>query len=389
MKFYQSTTFFLSAVFSLITPTVCQNDESAAVYISSLRSSSGNLTFALSVADPTVSQDVYFHISVPSSYSYIGIGTGTVMQDSLIFVMYSNATGDGITLSPRIATGNKEPVLASSLDVEILPGSNTSNGLMTVNARSYPWNYALGPNTAQYVKIKSNSLSANLEMHPEYGLFTMDMTRTTGGAGGIPTLLANSIGSNATRPHVSTPNYRTIIHAVLATLPLVFLLPTGVVFLRFFPGSVRWHWVSQTISAVMSVLGIAVGIFLSTLFNKSKSFGSGHQIIGYIICAGILTQWFLGFWHHRLYKQKQRPTPYAFVHRNLGHFIFIFAIVNGGIGLTWSQAASPVIIGYSVAAGVVAIIHFSLVAWKRWERRKIAASEPKPHETSPDVETIQ
>jgi hypothetical protein len=95
MKFYQSTTFFLSAVFSLITPTVCQNDESAAVYISSLRSSSGNLTFALSVADPTVSQDVYFHISVPSSYSYIGIGTGTVMQDSLIFVMYSNATGDG------------------------------------------------------------------------------------------------------------------------------------------------------------------------------------------------------------------------------------------------------------------------------------------------------
>lgn len=94
MKF-RSTIFFLSAVFSLFTLTVCQNDEAAAVYISSLSSSSGNLTFALSVADPTVSQDVYFHISGPSSYSYIGIGTGTVMQDSLIFVIYSNATGDG------------------------------------------------------------------------------------------------------------------------------------------------------------------------------------------------------------------------------------------------------------------------------------------------------
>lgn len=95
MKFRQNAALFLIAVFSLFTSTVCQNDESAAVYISTLRSSSRNLTFALSVADPTVSQDMYFHISGPSSYSYMGIGTGTVMQDSLIFVIYPNATGDG------------------------------------------------------------------------------------------------------------------------------------------------------------------------------------------------------------------------------------------------------------------------------------------------------
>uniref|UniRef100_A0A093V8B5 Cytochrome b561 domain-containing protein n=1 Tax=Talaromyces marneffei PM1 TaxID=1077442 RepID=A0A093V8B5_TALMA len=326
-------------------------------------------------------------------YSYIGIGTGTVMQGSLIFVMYSNATGDGITLSPRIATGNKEPVLVPSLDVEILPGSNTSDGLMTVNARckncyswnggalnlsdtAYPWNYALGPNTAQSVKLKSNSLSANLEMHVEYGLFTLDMTRATatGGVAALPTSFTNPIGSVATRPRVLTPNYRTILHAVLATIPLVFFLPTGVIFLRFFPGSVRWHWVSQTLSSVVSILGSAVGIFLSTLFNKASSFGSTHQILGYVIVAGVLVQWFLGYWHHRIYKKEQRTTNYAFVHRNLG--------------LTWSQAGSPVIIGYSVAVGVVAIAHFSLVAWKRWEKQKVNASEPKPQQNSLDVDTI-
>lgn len=95
MKIYQSTNFFLFTVIPLFTSTVCQNDGSAAVYISSLKTSPGNLTFALNVADPAVSEDVYFHISGPSSYSYIGIGTGTVMQDSLIFVMYPNSTGDG------------------------------------------------------------------------------------------------------------------------------------------------------------------------------------------------------------------------------------------------------------------------------------------------------
>jgi hypothetical protein len=95
MKLHQSTIPFLSAVFSLFISTLCQNHDSAAVFISSLSSSSEHITFALSASDPTVSQDVFFHISGPSSYSYIGIGTGTVMQGSIIFVMYSNATGDG------------------------------------------------------------------------------------------------------------------------------------------------------------------------------------------------------------------------------------------------------------------------------------------------------
>jgi hypothetical protein len=45
-----------------------------------------------------------------------------------------------------------------------------SSGAVNLSDTAYPWNYALGPNTAQYVKIKSNSLSANLEMHPEYGM---------------------------------------------------------------------------------------------------------------------------------------------------------------------------------------------------------------------------
>lgn len=95
MRFRQSTITFLSTVSSLFSSTLGQNDESAVVYITSLRTSSGNLTFALNIADPTVSQDMYFHISGPSSYSYIGIETGTVMQDSLMFLLYSNATGDG------------------------------------------------------------------------------------------------------------------------------------------------------------------------------------------------------------------------------------------------------------------------------------------------------
>lgn len=207
------------------------------------------------------------------------------------------------------------------------------------------------------------------------------MTEATGGTGALPTSFSSSVGSSPSGSPILSSNYRSIIHAILALVPLVLLLPSGVFLLRFFPGSVRWHWVSETLSAAISLLGSAVGIFLSTIFNKSKSFSSGHQIFGYIICATVIIQWFLGFWHHRIYKKKQTTTKFALVHRNLGHVVFVFAIANGGIGLAWSQTASPVMIGYSVAVGVVGIVHFSLVIWKRWEQHKLkrmSGEEPKP-----------
>lgn len=51
------------------------------------------------------------------------------------------------------------------------------SGALNLSDMEYPWNYALGPNTAQYAKIKSNSLSANLEMHVEYGMLLFQYYR--------------------------------------------------------------------------------------------------------------------------------------------------------------------------------------------------------------------
>lgn len=50
-----------------------------------------------------------------------------------------------------------------------------SSGALNLSDTAYPWNYALGPNTAQSVKVTSNSQSANLEMHVEYGMPLLPM----------------------------------------------------------------------------------------------------------------------------------------------------------------------------------------------------------------------
>lgn len=91
-----------------------------------------------------------------------------------------------VTLSPRLCTGETEPVFSSSLDVEILPGTDVVNNTMIVsgrcsNCRSWKtgsfdvnstaqsWIYALGPDSSTYAKFKSDSKTASIERHSIYG----------------------------------------------------------------------------------------------------------------------------------------------------------------------------------------------------------------------------
>lgn len=56
-----------------------------------LSSNTANYTFALTIPDG--SADLYFRLSGPAAYSWIAVGTGSRMADSMMFVIYSNAHG--------------------------------------------------------------------------------------------------------------------------------------------------------------------------------------------------------------------------------------------------------------------------------------------------------
>lgn len=59
----------------------------------------GNLTFALTVVNG--GGDVYMHLSAPASYQWVGIGTGSKMAGSVMFIVYENA--DKLSQSPCYA----------------------------------------------------------------------------------------------------------------------------------------------------------------------------------------------------------------------------------------------------------------------------------------------
>lgn len=57
------------------------------------------------------------------------------MGGSNMFVVYTSADGNNVTLSPRSADGYEMPKLNSNTQVELLEGSGVSNGIMTANVK--------------------------------------------------------------------------------------------------------------------------------------------------------------------------------------------------------------------------------------------------------------
>jgi hypothetical protein len=172
----------------------------------------------------------------------------------------------------------------------------------------------------------------------------------------------------------------TIIHAVLTCTAFILIMPGGIVMLRVIPMSVRWHWLNQSVAAVLAGIGGILGLWLSTFFNKSKNYNSAHQILGLISVIGMLIQLGFGFWHHLQYKRTQKSTKYGHIHRHLGRFIILLAIVTGGIGLTWSYASSGVVIGYVVVVIILTLGTICSVMWRGYASRRSQRTQIFAHE---------
>lgn len=191
------------------------------------------------------------------------------------------------------------------------------------------------------------------------------MQAATGGPGGLPSTFTHSVFSAENGGASSDSNWPSIIHALMASLSFILLMPTGVLFLRVWPGNVRWHWLNQSLSLIGVIVGgVGIGVYLSTMYTKSDNYESAHQILGLIVSALIAAQWAIGAWHHRLYKLLLRTTSYALIHRHLGRLLLVLGIVNGGIGLTWSRASLGVVVVYSVGVVCVGIGFLGVLAWK-------------------------
>jgi hypothetical protein len=329
--------------------------------------------FSINVAND--SSDVFLYFTSPA-YSWVGVGFGEKMENSLMFVMYPSEKGDNVTISPRIGSKNAEPTFTSKINLEVLPGTTVNDSMlllkavchncrdfMDVKAVSQPMMYAFGHATRLY----SNSQTANLKRHIRYGHFTMDMVAATG-AGGVPA--KNEVDSGIkmmggmTRDH----DRANLAHAVIGCLALFVIWPLNVLFAGFFK-NIRIHIGISVVIMVFLVVAYALGISTSAQFNRvslpltlnlksgadmrqSKDYKTPHQIFAFLALAPILLISILPIPNiSRLHKLIPR------LHMPLVSTAFLILVVTGGLGLHLSSQARPVILGYTAVALMVFVFN--------------------------------
>lgn len=97
-----------------------------------------NVCYSVNIPPQSASSgqgDIYFQIQGPSSKQWIGLGQGAQMMGANIFIMYSDPSGQNVTLSPRLGKRHVMPIYDSEAQVSLLDGSGIANGTMTANVR--------------------------------------------------------------------------------------------------------------------------------------------------------------------------------------------------------------------------------------------------------------
>ena len=210
------------------------------------------------------------------------------------------------------------------------------------------------------------------------GNFQLDMVQATAQSTDVaaPTANTTSSGSKATTGSTTSTSI-LIIHAALAVLGFLILMPVGVIILRLMD-SVRWHWVTQVIASIIAIVGGVIGFPVANAYYDAKSQASPHKGIGVVVLIATAVQVLLGGWNHWMYKRKGQGTLFGVIHRYFGWVVMVAGIANAAIGLDLVVSTTGVV-AYIVIAYVFLLAVFAGVMFLKWRRVRSKGSPQIRH----------
>ncbi|CAK1354487.1 hypothetical protein CB0940_01669 [Cercospora beticola] len=397
-----------------------------------------NLCYSLNIPQSTVEADgqgdIYFQMSAPTSYQWVGLGQGSRMSGSNIFVMYTSSNGQNVTVSPRLGTGHVEPQHDTSAQIEVLEGSGVMDGMMVANvkcsncnewqggsmdftAQSANWIYASRTGDA----LDSDDVSEGIQQHNRYSPFQWQLGEAQGGANVNPFVAAavttgadsqtasatnsqpnatptgsSDTGSSSGSASDSGDNDSSSSSSGSATFSNT-LGPFGgdsaygdrlttahgslasIAFVALFPtGAILIRlanftglvWLHAAIQAVGYLVFIAAFGLGVYIATQLNEIGTYHPIIGIVLFVILFTQPVTGLLHHRLFKSRGGRTMFTFVHLGIGRIAIILGIINGGLGLMLAGAGSSAKIAYAVCAAVVGVVYIASAVFGETRRKQ-------------------
>jgi len=200
------------------------------------------------------------------------------------------------------------------------------------------------------------------------GPFSVDMVHATAQSSDIVAPTANTTISGSKASASTTSTGVLVIHAVLAVLGFLVLMPLGAVALRFLD-SVRWHWVTQLTASIIAIVGGVIGFPVSNAYYDSKKQASGHKGIGIVVLVATVVQFLIGWWHHMVYKRKGHGTFFGVIHRYFGWLVMAVGIANAGIGLDLVVSTTSVVV-YIIVAYIFFVAAFTAVMVIKWRKAR-------------------
>ncbi|KAK3713043.1 hypothetical protein LTR37_008728 [Vermiconidia calcicola] len=357
-----------------------------------------DVCFSVSVPEQSAnsgSGDIYFQLSAPTTYSWVALAQGTTMSNANMFLMYSSADGQNVTLSPRTTSGHVMPTHNNAADISLLEGSGIINGMMVANVRCGncdKWgtgSMSLQDSTTNWLyahlqgsPIDSDDMNAHIAQHERNGAFEWDLSRATGGSDTNPfTGAATTSSSNATRgqnswTRLSSSGQDRFIqaHGTLASLAFVAIFPIGAILVRLanFRLLAWTHGGLQIFGYAIFIAAAGIGIFMA---DGGDYLRESHAIIGILLLIVLLFMPFLGAIHHKVYKTVQKRTGWSYVHIFTGRAAILLGMVNGGLGLQLADARSAYTIAYCVFAGLMGVLYIGAIVFGELKRARKSSQD--------------
>ncbi|OOF91473.1 iron reductase domain protein [Aspergillus carbonarius ITEM 5010] len=383
--------------------------------------SNTSITYSLTIPNSTTLSTpgpIYIQITAPTTIQWIGLGQGSQMTNSNMFILYTSSSSKihprtGITTTNSTTfTNDNKTITTMTANLRCDNCLTWQNGAGTMNPLdpNFPfiWAYKVG------VPINSAALDADLSIHDYMGQVRVDLTQATlperfYSSNSTSTTLNPFLNYNpvtdstilgTTPPSTSTSNPNPnsngsimathipknmtqilIAHATLMALAFAIFFPLGALIMPI-PISIKkfpLHTTIQLLTLTLTLAGLGTGIYLA---RTAHQLTNPHPIIG-IVVVGILVlvQPVLGMLQHRRFKESGRPGGrIGVVHRWVGRGGILLGMVNGGLGFRLAGVGgrfAPVgaVVGYAVVVGVVGMVYLGVLGWGVVKGRKTGGSD--------------
>ncbi|KAM4055119.1 cytochrome domain of cellobiose dehydrogenase [Hirsutella rhossiliensis] len=311
------------------------------------------------------SGNVYFQLRAPANYSWIGLGTGSKMQGSDMFVMYANGMNN-VTLSTRSGTGHTMPQHVERNDVQLVEGSGISNGQMVANIQcngcskldlsgSSGWIAAW----AQGSPLNSNSLTQRISKHDGFDSFSVDLSKATVKSDQNPFAGPAAATSGGDMDAVSGGNRGSSgkslgnIHGILMAVVFLIGYPLGSTLMPLVG-----NWILHASWQMLVFVGMWAGFGIGYVISRREGY------LGVILCALLGLQPAFGSLHHLYFVKHRERGVISHVHIWYGRGLMLLGIINGGLGLKLGGSSRGFVTAYSVIAVIVSLMYIGSILFR-------------------------